>query len=253
MENKITLNPKAYLFLTSSPFIFSYENGIFINGGLNKANKLEENLKKYWKNNSKILYITSDPSDREMNESIIESTKTELSKTSLTFQSIELCDGTNQNQNLKDYEVIILGGGHVPTQNKFFESINLREKIKDFEGIIIGISAGSMNSADIVYAQPELKGEAIDPNYNRFLKGLNLTKIQVLPHYYSIKDEKLDGKRIIEDITYDDSVNNCFYILPDGSYIIQSIKDIYLFGEGFVIKDRIMEKICNNEESKKLN
>lgn len=82
---------------------------------------------------------------------------------------------------------------------------------------------------------------------------MNLTKIQVLPHYYSIKDEKLDGKRIIEDITYDDSVNNCFYILPDGSYIIQTIKDIYLFGEGFVIKDRIMEKICNNEESKKLN
>lgn len=252
MENKIVLNPKAYLFLTSYPFIFTYQQGIFINGGLNKANKLEENLKKYWKNNSRILYITSDPCDVDENESILESIKNELVNTSLTFQSIELCDGTNPNQNLKDYDVIILGGGHVPTQNKFFESINLKQKIKDFEGIIIGISAGSMNSADIVYAQPELEGEAIDPNYKRFLKGLNLTKVQVLPHYYSIKDEKLDGKRIIEDITYDDSVNNCFYILPDGSYIIQTVKDIFLFGEGFIIKDKKMEKICNNEESKKL-
>ena len=252
MENKIYLNSKAYLFLTSSPFIFSYENGLFTNHGFNKANRLEENLKKYWKNDSKMLYITSDPSDRDMNESILDSTKIGFANTSLSFQSIELCDGTNPNLDLKNYDVIILGGGHVPTQNKFFENINLREKIKDFEGIIIGASAGSMNSADIVYAQPELKGEALDPNYKRFLKGLNLTKIQILPHYYSIKDEKLDGKRIIEDITFEDSVNNCFYILPDGSYIIQTYNDINLYGEGFIIKNKVMEKICNNEESKQL-
>ena len=56
-----------------------------------------------------------------------------------------------------NYDVILLGGGHVPTQNKFFKEIRLREKIKDFDGIIIAISAGSMNSADIVYCQPEKK------------------------------------------------------------------------------------------------
>ena len=75
MENNIGLNSKAYLFLTSSPFIFSYVNNNFINHGLNKANKLEENLKKYWKNDSKILFIVSDPSDKNMNESFIDSTK----------------------------------------------------------------------------------------------------------------------------------------------------------------------------------
>ena len=176
--------------------------------------------------------------------------KEAFSKTLLSFKSIELFEGKNSNQNLKNYDVIILGGGHVPTQNKFFISINLKEKIKDFEGIIIGISAGTMNCADIVYAQPELDGESIDPNYKRFLKGLNSTKIQVLPHYYSIKDEKLDGKRIIEDITYEDSIDNCFYILPDGSYIIQTLKECCIYGEGFTVKNKIMEKICNNNESK---
>ena len=49
-----------------------------------------------------------------------------------------------------------------------------------------------MNSAEIVYAQPEMSGEAIDPNYKRFLKGLNLTKFQIIPHYYSIRDKKLE-------------------------------------------------------------
>jgi len=56
----------------------------------------------------------------------------------------------------------------------------------------------------------------------------------------------------MEDITYDDSVNNCFYILPDGSYIIQTVKNIFLFEEGFIIKNKKMEKICNNDESKEL-
>ena len=250
MEKEISLNSKAHLFLTSSPFKFTFENGTFKNIGLDKANNLEENLKKYWKNDGKILFITSDPKNKEKNLSIIDSIKEALSKTSLTFQSIDLCDGSNPEQDLKNYDIIFLGGGHVPTQNKFFENINLKEKIKDFEGLIIGISAGSMNCPDIVYAQPELEGEAIDPNYKRFLKGLNLTKIQILPHYYLIKDDKLDGKRIIEDITYEDSINNCFYVIPDGSYIIQTTKEIYLFGEGYTIKNKKMEKICNNDESK---
>ena len=250
MENEISLNSKAHLFLTSSPFKFTFENGTFKNLGLDKKNNLEENLKKYWKNSSKILYITSDPKNKEKNLSIIDSIKEALLKTSLTFQSIDLCDGTNPEQNLKNYDIIFLGGGHVPTQNKFFESINLKEKIKYFDGLIIGTSAGSMNCPDIVYAQPELEWEAIDPNYKRFLKGLNLTKIQILPHYYLIKDEKLDGKRIIEDITYEDSIDNCFYVIPDGSYIIQTTENIYLYGEGFTIKNKKMEKICNNNESK---
>ena len=67
------------------------------------------------------------------------------------------------------YDVIFLGGGHVPTQNAFFHRIGLREKIRNFDGIVIGISAGSMNSADVVYAQPELPGEAADESYQRFL------------------------------------------------------------------------------------
>ena len=43
------------------------------------------------------------------------------------------------------------------------------------------------------------------------------------------------GKRIIEDITYEDSIDNCFYVIPDGSYIIQTTENIYLYGEGFTI------------------
>ena len=100
MENIIVLSAKARLFLTSSPFIVSYQDGNYKYYGLDKSNRLEENLKKFWKNNSKILFIASNPSDRVKNESYINSIKDGLSNTSLSFQCIELCDGTNKNQNL---------------------------------------------------------------------------------------------------------------------------------------------------------
>ena len=116
----------------------------------------------------------------------------------------------------------------------------MAERIKSFEGIIIGISAGTMNSAKEVYAQPELEGEAIDPNYKRFIKGLNLTKYQILPHYYSVKNETLDGLRIIEDISYGDSIGKSFYVLPDGSYIYQYNNECFLYGEGFIIKSGLI-------------
>ena len=89
----------------------------------------------------------------------------------ISFDYMDLCDNCKNNQKLDNYEVIILGGGHVLTQNKFFEKIKLTEKIKSFEGIIIGVSAGSMNSADEVYPQPEERREAIDPisNYSSLL------------------------------------------------------------------------------------
>ena len=245
MENNtpINLNEKAILFLTSSTGEIIYENGIFKTNGFFKKNDFEKNLKKYWKEKSKILYITADPNSQETNNSIIDSFKNSFYISNISYNTIELCDGFNNDQNLAEYDVIILGGGHVPTQNKFFEKINLYERIKKFEGIIIGISAGTMNSADVVYAQPELDGEAIDPNYKRFIKGLNLTKYQILPHYYSVKDEKLDDLRIIEDISYGDSVGRCFYVLPDGSYIFQTKNESYLYGEGYIIKDKKMTKI----------
>ena len=249
----INLNEKASLFLTSSTGEFTYENGIITTNGFFKKNNFEKNLQKNWKKNSKILYITADPNSQETNNSIIDSFKNNFFTSNLSYNAIDLCDGFNNNQNLSEYDVIILGGGHVPTQNQFFEQINLFERIKKFEGIIIGISAGTMNCADIVYAQPELDGEAIDPKYKRFLKGLNLTKYQILPHYYSLKDEELDGLRIIEDISYGDSVGRCFYVLPDGSYIYQTKNESYLYGEGFTIKDKVMTKINDDNKVIKLN
>lgn len=72
-----------------------------------------------------------------------------------------------------------------------------------------------MNYSEEVYAQPELQGESLDPNYKRFFKSLGITKSQILPHYNLIKSEYLDGKRRLEEITYPDSFGRAFITLND--------------------------------------
>ena len=121
--------------------------------------------------------------------------------------------------------------------------------LKDYPGVIMGVSAGSMNAADIVYAQPEEPGEAVDPDYRRFIPGLGLTDKNILPHYNMVRDNILDGRRLFEDISYADSHGHTFYVLPDGSYILEAEGTSTLYGEAWKLQDGVMEKICADGES----
>ncbi len=149
-------------------------------------------------------------------------------------------------------DLIVLAGGHLPTQNTFFHKIRLPELLRDYNGVVLGISAGSMNMAEIVYAQPEEPGES-GPDYQRFIPGLGLTDIQICPHHQKVRDYMVDGLRLFEDITFPDSMGNCFYALPDGSYIYQDETHRLLCGEGYRIKDGKMEQLAKKEEIFDLN
>ena len=228
------------LYLTSSPTGSYRSNEEPIYPGLNPANGLVDEIKKDWKENSRCLIIAATPDAHEVNDEMREFFERKLRATELSVKEMLLCDDRNGNEitkNLKKFDMIILGGGHVPTQNAFFKKIGLREKFRDFDGIVMGISAGTMNCAEIVYAQPELPGESISTEYRRFIQGLGLTKCMVLPHYQAVKDDILDGKRLFEDITYPDSFGRKFYVLPDGSYILQRDGKVKVCGKAYLIQD----------------
>ena len=173
----------------------------------------------------------------------------------MPFSHYAVLDGNNTYEARKlvmESDLIVLAGGHVPTQNAFFHRIKLPEILKDYNGVLLGISAGSMNMAKTVYAQPEEPGES-GPDYQRFIPGLGLTEIQICPHYQKVRDYLVDGLRLFEDITYPDSMGNCFYALPDGSYIYQDEDQCLLCGEGYRIRNGRMEQLTDKEEIFDLN
>ncbi len=229
-------------FFTSSPMVPDTPD-------LNPANGFIHELHLAVPYPCRAVYICSNPDDWEKTDEYAVSTAEAMERAGFAFSSFEVLDGRNAEDAaalIADAQFIILCGGHVPTQNAFFRAIGLRELLDGFNGALMGISAGSMNSAGTVYAHPELEGEAIDPDYERFLPGLGLTDKSIIPHFNEIAGDTLDGLDLFDDIAIPDSVGREFYVLPDGSYILSRDGQEALRGEGYLIRDGRMEQIAQD-------
>lgn len=202
------------------------------------------------------VYVCSDPESWDDTDLYAGLMADSMEKSGFAFSFFEVLDGRNIHEAeelIRQADFIILSGGHVPTQNAFFRELGLKELLAGFDGVVLSISAGSMNSAATVYAHPELEGEALDPDYARFLPGLGLTDVNIIPHFNQIEGDTLDGLDLFEDIAIPDSAGRTFYVLPDGSYILSRDGKEELHGEAWIIRDGVMDKISEDEDVLPLN
>ncbi len=207
---------------------------------LNPANGFADEVRLALRNPCRGVAVSAAPDNYGETDFFCGSVREGFEASGIVFSEFHIVDRRTQRSAadlVRSAGLVILMGGHVPTQNCFFQEIRLRELMADYEGVVVGISAGSMNSADIVYCQPELDGEALDPCFPRFIPGLNLTRTMLLPHYQRARYRQLDGMRLYEDITYGDSRGHRFYCLPDGSYLYLRDGREELRGECWLIED----------------
>ena len=233
------------LFVTSSPYVNDADRAI-----LSNDNDFIDRIRGVLPPCPRALFIAADPDNREDTCRFAADTTGAFSEAGMSFQSYHILDGFNAQDAealIADSDLILLSGGHVPTQNAFFQEIGLRQLLEHFDGVVVGISAGSMNCADFVYVQPEEEGES-SPDFPRWADGLGLTDVNILPHYQKVKDNLLDGLRLFEDITYADSWGHTFFAIPDGSYFCQDDEQLLLFGESYLIRDGALEPLTEDGE-----
>lgn len=217
---------------------------------LMENNGLLDTIRSSWKENSNVLIISGSPGFYDKNDSVVSCLKESFSLSGLSFMDFLMCGDRNREiiNRFSEMDVLILAGGHVPSQNAFLKELKLKERLLDWDGLLIAWSAGSMNCAEIVYAGPELPGEAIDTEYQRWMSGLGVTEINIFPHFEALKDEMLDGMRLIEDITYSDSMGHEIIALNNGSYIVMDNGVETLYGDAYSIKDGAQKQICKDGE-----
>lgn len=233
------------LFLTSSPCVPNADRAI-----LNPANGFVDRLMAVLPPDPKCLFVCSDPDSPELTDSFGQNIADAFAEAGMEFKEFAILDRRNDENAqalIWESDLVILSGGHVPTQNAYFLEIGLSALLENYQGVLMGISAGTMNCAWEVYMQPEEEGES-DPEFARFAPGLGLTDTNVLPHYQQVKDYTLDGLRLFEDVTYADSVGRCFLALVDGSYIYNDGEGELLFGEAYTIEDGILEQISQEND-----
>ena len=233
------------LFITSSPFIDGAPRAV-----LSNANGFIDRIRGVLPKNPRVVFVCSDPKDHAGTCQFAAITTAAFAEIGIAFGSYQVLDGTTAHRAygmLSHCDFVVLCGGHVPTQNAFFRKLRLRHLLHNFEGVVMGISAGSMNMAGTVYVQPEEPGESV-PEFKRFAPGLALTPVSILPHYQKVKDNYLDGKRLYEDITYADSMGHEFFVLPDNSYFYQDNNGLLLCGKAYRLRNGIMEQLTDDED-----
>ena len=238
------------LFLTSSPCDDNTPQGVALPFVLFEENGFVQRLRACWKPDSRFVFIAADPHAYARNDEMIAEFVGALRYHGLSVERATMLDARRERDAaalVQLSDAILLAGGHVPTQLAFFEQIGLRTLLHGYTGVVIGISAGSMNCASTVYAQPEEPGETMDPDYVRFPRGLGLTDVMILPHLQKARHNILDGKRLFEDVTFADSFGRRFVAMPDGSYVHVTDGRATLYGEGWFIADGRMEKVCESE------
>lgn len=241
------------LFLTSSPFI---EGQCEITNVNHQADLLRETVPQ----NANALFIPANPDDRFNTAGITHAYRAAFERQGLTFNRFAYLDHSNKEATerlVTTSQFIVLGGGHLPTQMAFFEEIDLRTYINKVDGVVLGISAGSMNSALEVYATPEEPGEGRNPEFRRFIPGLGLTRRQIVPHLNTYRTHYVDDLRLFEDIIFPDSEGRNdydgrpreFIIMPDNSFIYCDGTHDTVYGDAFLCRGGRMERICHNGET----
>ena len=222
------------IFLTSSTdYYYKDENGNRISQKFSNINGIYDNLKKYIKKFDNFLFVASSE-DNIVTDNYANLTFDSFNLT-MPFKNYKVLD----NRNISDAEILVknadliyLCGGHVPTQHKLFEKLNLKELLKTSNAVILGQSAGSMNMSNVVYAQPELDGEYVNKNYIKYFNGLDLVKFNIIPHYENLLDVTVDGVTN-KQICIMDSFIRPFIAYSDGAYVFQNDDKIFMCGKAY--------------------
>jgi len=211
-----------------------------------KDNGFSDRLKKYWRKDSALLVISANPADYENNDITARKLKSALTDDGFTIGETCILDDRTSDKAwdlIKRSDVIILSEGNASSQNMFFGEIGLKELLRGFPGIIISIGEGSVNLAENAYLYPSTDEEEKNPAYAKKKEGLGLTDISVIPHSLSLRKAVLNGKRLVDDIIFPDSLRRRFYFIDDGSYFIIDGDVTRFYGDGEVLENGIFSKI----------
>lgn len=204
----------------------------YLFSGLDKVNgftkKQKEFLKKDIKNNMNIVFIASSFDNYEINDIKHKELVKLFNDININFNNIYLIDNridSNKSKELiKKSDIIFLMGGDPKKEMDSIIEYDLVSDIKTKEGIIIGVSAGSMNQITNVIYKDE-----IDNNILVKYKGLGFFDTNIYPHV------DINNKEYLQEI-FEVSKYAKILGLPNSSFIRIENDKVDIIGEHYYIE-----------------
>jgi len=143
----------------------------------------------------------------------------------ITFSSVKVIDGRMSKETAQDIvrnaDVLWLAGGDTPTQFAYLESYGLIQCIREQKGVIIGMSAGSINMTKTAVCTLTCEHDEL-----KIYEALGLVEFSVEPH--------LDKNNITEELLLLSEKYPLYGICDDGAIICAEDNTLYI-GEVFLI------------------
>lgn len=204
----------------------------YLFSGLDKVNgftdKQKEFLKKDIKNNMNIVFIASSFDNYERNDIKHKELVKLFNDININFNNIYLIDNRVDSNRAKELikksDIIFLMGGDPKQEMDSIIEYDLVKDIKAKEGIIIGVSAGSMNQITNVIYKDE-----IDNNILVKYKGLGFFDTNIYPHV------DINNKDYLQEI-FEVSKYSKILCLPNSSFIRIEDNKVDIIGEHYYIE-----------------
>lgn len=231
------------LFLTSLLRTHYYDdNGARVPIAVVDENGIFTNIQKRLKRTERLVIVANDQNDSADNDEKLTTVRESFRLAGLEFKETIMLDSRNKDaarEIISGSDMVILTGGKCVCQAEFFREMGLKDILTGYNGIVIGISAGTMNLGKTVANFPE---EESDLNDKRWFDGMGFVEEIIVPHYdgqtdsYQFPCEDFD---VAKDYILPMSRERSLIGLPNDSYIIidgegqkQCCGDVYIIENG---------------------
>ncbi|GMQ61699.1 Type 1 glutamine amidotransferase-like domain-containing protein [Vallitalea maricola] len=209
-----------------------------LGGGFGFKEDLQNEFKSVLKNKNSITFIPTSPQDRSKCEKYKKVNLSWFSDIGINFDNVSMINQEDDVISAQDKiiksNIIFLMGGDPITQLKFISDKKLENCLLEYEGIIIGISAGALSICKKCILTKDQ-----DYPENIVVDGINLTNgINVDVHYTNEHDENL------YQIIKEHKIDKVYAIPEDGALRIDN-DSIKFVGEDefYIIKQGLKEQV----------
>lgn len=227
------------VFLTSDVGCIKKINGVRTVSRIDNSNGIVEQIKSLLLKEETFVYFCSDPACFDKTDMYANYAFESFKLSGFNFKNFIIIDD-RFNGDLKSVvegaDIVFLTGGDTKTQMDYFERIGLRDILKEYNGIIIGQSAGAMNLANLVVCPPE------DESVSTYTwNGLGIVDINIEPHFSMddfSNDEFYSNKLKEISETYP------LYAYGDGAHIYYD-GNYSIYGEVYYLFDSKLDRVNN--------
>jgi len=197
--------------------------------------EIAKSLQEHIIDKSSLLLIASCPHSYEKTDAYKDGGIMWFRNIGIEFENVDVLDGRKTKTEclglVSDASVIFLMGGTTFLQFEFLQKNDLIPALKQFDGVIMGLSAGSINMAVNSFYSADK-----DCSRTHIYKGIGLSDVSIEPHFMIENKDLLDN-----DILPFSEIIDIYAMCDDSAILVrndnrQFFGNIYLASKGKIEK-----------------